>query len=207
MKLIDISRPIFSGMPVWPGDTAAEFKLVATIPGGAAVNVGRLTLSVHTGAHADAPFHFNEAGAKIDEVPVATYIGPVRVVDVRGHATITPELLAAHDFAATPRVLFKSDSWTDPAVFPSRWPLLAADVPAWLGARGVKLVGLDVPSVDHRDSKDLPLHHACDAAGLVILENLDLSAVAPGIYELIALPLKIKGGDGSPVRAVLRTLE
>ncbi|MDI1335442.1 MAG: cyclase family protein [Lacunisphaera sp.] len=207
MKFIDISRPIHTGMPVWPGDTAAEFKLVVTIPQGAAVNVGRLTLSVHTGTHADAPFHYNDAGAKIDEVPVGTYVGPARVVDLRGHATITPAQLAAHDFAATPRVLFKSDSWPDPAVFPPGWPLMTPDLPAWLAARGVKLVGFDVPSVDHRESKDLPIHHACAAAGIVILENLDLRAVAPGVYELIALPLRIRGGDGSPIRAVLRTLE
>ena len=207
MKLIDISRPIYTGMPHWPGDTAAEFKLVATIPRGSAVNIGRLALSIHTGTHGDAPFHYNETGAKIDEVPVEIYVGPARVVDIRGHATVTTALLAALDFSTTPRVLFKSDSWPDPAIFPPDWPLLAIDVPSWLGARGVKLIGLDVPSVDHRDSKDLPLHHACDAAGLVILENLDLRAVAPGVYELIALPLKIRAGDGSPIRAVLRTLE
>jgi arylformamidase len=205
MKFHDISRPIHTGMPVWPGDTAAEFKLVATIPEGSSCNVGRLHLSVHTGTHADAPFHYNQTGAKIDAVPAETYVGPARVVDIRGHATITIALLSAHDFSATPRVLFKSDTWTDPAVFPATWPLLAADVPAWLGARGVKLVGLDVPSVDHRWSKDLAIHHALDAAGIVILENLNLHAVPPGIYELIALPLKIKDGDGSPVRAILRT--
>lgn len=207
MKFIDISRPIHAGMPNWPGDTPADFKLVATIPQGAAVNVGRLTMSVHTGTHGDAPFHYNEAGARIDEVPIATYVGPARVVDIRGHATVTTALLAAHDFSATPRVLFRSDTWANPAVFPSDWPLLAAEVPAWLGARGVRLVGLDVPSIDHRDSKNLPLHHACDAAGIVILENLDLHAVVPGVYELIALPLMIRGGDGSPIRAVLRTLD
>ena len=207
MKLFDLSRPIYTGMPVWPGDTPAEFTFAATKAGGYSCNVGRLHASAHTGTHADAPYHYNDAGAKIDEVPVGTYVGPARVVDIRGHATVTTALLAPHDFSATPRVLFKSDTWTDPAVFPPGWPVMAADVPAWLGARGVKLVGLDVPSVDHRDSKDLPLHHACDAAGLVILENLDLRAVAPGVYELIALPLKIRGGDGSPVRAVLRTLD
>ena len=206
MKYHDISRPIYTGMPTWPGDTTAEFKLVATIPQGSSCNIGRLHVSVHTGTHGDAPFHYNQRGAKMDEVPVETYVGPARVVDIRGHATITTALLAAHDFSATPRVLFKSDSWPDPAVFPPDWPLLAADAPAWLGARGVKLVGFDVPSVDHRTSKDLPIHHALDAAGLVILENLDLRAVAPGVYELIALPLKIKDGDGSPIRAVLRTM-
>ena len=205
MKFHDISRPIHTGMPRWPGDTPAEFKLVATISAGSAVNVGRLQLSVHTGTHADAPYHYNQAGARMDQVPVETYVGPARVVDVRGHATITIALLSAFDFSATPRVLFKSDTWTEMDYFPDNWPLLAANVPAWLGARGVKLVGLDVPSVDHLTSKNLPIHHALDAAGLVILENLDLRAVAPGVYELIALPLKIRDGDGSPVRAVLRS--
>lgn len=205
MKFHDITRPVFTGMPVWPGDTPAEFRLVTTIPGGAACNVGRLRVSVHSGTHADAPFHYNAAGATMDTVPVDTYVGPARVVDIRGQAVITPALLAAHDFTGTPRVLFKSDAWIDPANFPASWPLLAAEVPAWLGQRGVKLVGMDVPSVDHLASKDLPIHHALDAAGIVILENLDLRAIAPGVYELIALPLKIRGGDGSPVRAVLRS--
>ncbi len=205
MKLHDISRPIHTGMPVWPGDTPADFKLVATLPQGSAVNVGRLLMSVHAGTHGDAPFHYNQTGAKMDEVPIETFIGPARVVDVRGHGVITIALLAAQDFSATPRVLFKSDSWTDPAVFPATWPLLAADLPAWLSARGVKLIGMDVPSVDHLKSKDLPIHHALDTAGIFILENLDLRAVSPGDYELIALPLKIKGGDGSPIRAILRS--
>ena len=205
MKLHDISRPIHTGMPVWPGDTPADFKLVATLPQGSAVNVGRLLMSVHAGTHGDAPFHYNQTGAKMDEVPIETFIGPARVVDVRGHGVITIALLAAQDFSATPRVLFKSDSWTDPAVFPATWPLLAADVPVWLSARGVKLIGMDVPSVDQLNSKDLPIHHALDAAGIIILENLDLREVSPGGYELIALPLKIKGGDGSPIRAILRS--
>jgi arylformamidase len=205
MKIHDISRPIHTGMPVWPGDTPAEFAFANTKAQGYSANVGRLRLSLHTGTHADAPYHYNDAGLKIDAVPPETYVGPARVVDIRGHATITTTLLAAHDFSATPRVLFKSDTWTDFAVFPSEWPLMQPDVPAWLAARGVKLVGLDVPSVDHITSKDLPIHHACDAARIVILENLDLSAITPGVYELIALPLRIRGGDGSPVRAVLRT--
>ena len=205
MKFHDITRPVYTGMPVWPGDTAAEFQLVATIPAGSACNVGRLRVSVHTGTHADAPFHYNNTGITIDAVPVETYLGPARVVDIRGQTSITPALLAAHDFSTTPRVLFKSDSWPDAAVFPPDWPLMTTDTPAWLAARGVKLVGLDVPSVDHRDSKDMAIHHALDAANIMILENLDLRAVEPGVYELIALPLKIRGGDGSPVRAVLRS--
>jgi arylformamidase len=205
MKIHDISRPILTGMPVWPGDTPAEFTFTNTKAAGYSANVGRLRVSLHCGTHADAPYHYNDAGLKIDEVPADTYVGPARVVDIRGHAAITTALLAPQDFKGTPRVLFKSDTWTDFAVFPREWPLMAPDVPAWLAARGVKLVGLDVPSVDHIKSTDLPIHHACDAANLVILENLDLRAITPGVYELIALPLRIQGGDGSPIRAVLRS--
>ena len=204
MKIHDISRPIQTGMPAWPGDTPTEFAFANTKAQGYSANVGWLRMSLHCGTHADAPYHYNDAGLKIDAVPADTYVGPARVVDIRGHATITTSLLSAHDFSAAPRILFRSDTWTDPAFFPREWPLMAPDVPAWLAARGVRLVGLDMPSVDHLQSKDLPIHHACDAAGIVILENLDLSGIAPGVYELIALPLRIAGADGSPVRAVLR---
>lgn len=204
MKLHDITRPLFSGMPVWPGDTPAEFAFTLTKAAGHAVNVGRWRLSAHTGTHADAPYHYNDAGARLDEVPPDLFVGPATVVDVRGHATLTPALLAGQDFRGTPRVLFRSDTWTDPARFPSQWPVLTPDTPAWLAARGVRLVGLDVPSVDVIDSKDLPIHHALDAAGIIILESLDLAGIRPGRYELIALPLRVRGGDGSPVRAVLR---
>lgn len=206
MNYHDISRPIRTGMPVWPGDTPAEFTPVATIPAGSSVNVGRLTLSVHAGTHADAPFHYNQHGTTIDALPLDLFVGPARVVDVRGHARLSRELLASRDLAGAPRLLFKSDSWTDPDVFPTEWPLFDPDVPAWLAGRGVRLIGMDVPSVDHLTSKDLPIHHAIDRAGLIILESLDLRAVAPGLYELIALPLRLRGGDGSPLRAVLRPL-
>lgn len=206
MQYHDISRPIHTGMPVWPGDTPAEFTHVVTIPGGAVVNVGRLHLSAHTGTHADAPFHYNQDGKKIDELPLDLFVGPARVLDIRGHATITRDLLGTRNLAGATRLLFKSDRWTDPAVFPADWPLFAPDVPAWLAGLGVRLVGMDVPSVDHLTSKDLPIHHAIDRAGLIIIENLDLRAVAPGDYELIALPLRIPNGDGSPLRAVLRSL-
>lgn len=204
MSLIDISRFIHTGMPNWPGDTPTAFDQVASIADGYSANVGRLTMSVHTGSHTDAPYHYNSAGAKIDEVPLDTYVGPACVVDLRGHATLTTDVFPDRDFSAAPRLLFKTDSWPDATQFPPSWPLIDAVVPAWLAARGAKLIGLDFPSVDHCHSKDLRVHHACDAAGLIILENLDLRAVGPGDYDLIALPLKIWAGDGSPIRAVLR---
>lgn len=205
MKILDITRPLYTGVPVWPGDTPASFEFARTKADGYSANVGRWQLSAHTSTHADAPFHYNDAGAKLDELPPDLFVGPAQVVDIRGQDRITPALLARHDFRGTPRVLFRSDTWTDLARFPQRWPVFTPETPAWLAARDVILVGMDVPSVDVIDSQDLPIHHAIDAAGMVILENLDLSQVAPGRYELIALPLKVRGGDGSPIRAVLRT--
>lgn len=207
-RLIDLSRTLRSGGPQWPGDTPTAFSLVARITDGASCNVGRLTLSVHNGTHADAPYHYREDGATIDAVAPERFVGPARVIDARGRATLGPELfmgLAEGELAATPRVLFRTDAWRDPAVFPTTWPLLEPGTPAWLGARGVTLVGFDVPSVDALESKDLPRHRALADADIVILESLDLTGAAPGVYELIALPLKLAGADGSPVRAMLRT--
>jgi len=204
MPLIDISRPIFTAMPVWPGDSPVEFGLVHAIPGGAAANVGKLTTGVHAGTHADAPYHYNNAGPRMDEVPLDLYVGPARVIDVRGHATLTPELFAGFDWPATPRLLVRSDAWKDPGAFPQTWPLFAPETPAWLAAAGVKLVGLDAPSVDALTTTDMRIHHLFDRADLLIIENLDLSRVEPGVYEFIGLPLRLRGADGSPVRAVLR---
>ncbi len=206
MKLIDISRPIHTGMPNWPGDTAARFDVVMRIRDGAVVNVGALRMSIHTGTHVDAPWHYNDDGATIDLLPLDTFVGPARVIDARGQSAFGRELFSGMDLAPTPRILFRTDSWKEPSVFPSDWPVMTPDLPGWLAAQGVRLVGFDVPSVDKPDSKDLPIHHACDRAGIFILENLDLRGAEPGVYELIALPLRIKGGDGSPIRAVLRTI-
>ena len=208
MKLIDISRPLYTGAPHWPGDTETEFRLASRIADGNSCNIGRLTLSVHNGTHADAPFHYNDRGATIDALAPGLFVGPARVIDARGHATFTESLfssLTAADFVATPRILFRTDTWLDNARFPTTWPLLDRTLPAWLAARGVKLIGLDVPSVDTITNTDMAIHHLMDAANILILESLDLCDVAPGVYELIALPLKLRGADGSPIRAVLRT--
>jgi arylformamidase len=208
--LIDISRPLHPGAPHWPGDCPTAFHLNARIAAGASCNVGQLTLSVHNGTHADAPFHYNDRGATIEALDLRRFIGPARVIDARGREALTAGLLAglgAAEFAAAPRLLFRTDAWGDPERFPTAWPLLDPALPAWLAERGVTLVGLDVPSVDELTSKELPRHHRIDAAGLLLLESLDLRGVEPGVYELIALPLRLRGADGSPVRAVLRRPE
>ena len=205
MPLIDISRPLHSGMPHWPGDVSTSFQVNVRIADGHACNVGQLNLSVHNGSHADAPWHFDDRGRTIDQVELAHYVGPCKVIDARGRGALTPDLLAGIA-GGTPRILFRTDAWGDPAVFPTTWPLLTFDMPARLATLGVRLIGFDVPSVDPLTSRDLPMHHALGEAGILILENLDLHAAAPGDYALIALPLKVRDGDGAPVRAVLRTV-
>lgn len=203
---IDITRPLHAGTPPWPGDTAFAFRLNWRMAAGATVNVGALTMGTHNGTHADAPFHYLPDGPPIDALDLSAFVGPAAVVDVSGRAVIArPDLEPAEAaIRSCGRLLLKTGAWADPAVFPATYPILSAETPAWLGTLGVRLLGLDVPSVDPVDSADLPIHHALAAAGVLIVESLDLSAVAAGEYELIALPLKIKGGDASPVRAVLR---
>lgn len=203
MKIIDITHPLSSSLAPWPGDTAFDFRLVARLRDGASCNVGQLTCSIHTGTHVDAPYHYDESGAPVDSLPLDVFVGPARVFATQGQTIIERDVFAGLDGRVTPRVLVRTNACDDKSIFPQRIPTLAPDVPAWLGAQGVRLLGLDLPSVDQVDSKSLPLHHALGAAKIMILENLDLRVTPPGVYELIALPLPIAGADGSPVRAVL----
>ena len=204
MTLLDVTLPMSDALASWPGDTPCAFRLGWKMSEGASVNVGTLTTSVHSGTHTDAPFHFLPDGATIDRLDLSPYVGPALVVNVRGKQRITFQDLPSTDYHATPRVLLKTDSWTDTTRFPTSIPVLASGVATALRERGVVLIGVDVPSVDELDSKDLPVHHEIGRCGIYILENLNLRDVAPGVYELIALPLRIVGGDGAPVRAVLR---
>lgn len=207
MSLIDISPRYRAGMPCWPGDTPFDSQLTARIGPDCPVNVSRIVMSSHIGSHADAPLHFRSDGLAIADLPLEVYLGPCEVVDAR--AARGP-LLEPHDVmpalpARVERVLIRQYE-----TYPHEWdPALKGLSPALveaLSARGVRLVGMDAASVDPADSKTLDAHHAIDQAGMVIVEGLVLDAVAPGPYELIALPLSIEGCDAAPVRAVLRTL-
>jgi arylformamidase len=206
MATIDITHPHANALAPWPGDTPFHYELVVRLRDGAPCNVGQLSCGIHNGTHMDAPYHYNDAGLTIDQIDPDRLLGPARVFAAPGRELLTREVFAGLDGAATPRVLVRTNHCDDKTVFPARIPTLAPDVPAWLGAQGVKLIGLDLPSVDQTDSKTLPIHHALDAANILIVENLDLRAAPPGVYELIVLPLKLAGADGSPVRALLRTV-
>jgi len=208
MKIFDISRPLFNGLAPWPGDTAFRFDLKWKMAEGATVNVGAVTMGVHNGSHADAPFHFKEGAATIDRIPLETYIGEAVVVDLtnsfangESREITIADIGTAADLA--PRLLLKTGAWTDSKIFPETIPVIARAVPKWLQERKVKLLGLDVPSVDPIDAKVLVNHHALAAAIIAIVESLDLSEVEAGVYHFSALPLRIEGGDSAPVRAIL----
>jgi arylformamidase len=206
MRIHDISRPVTKGIPVWPGDTAYDFGFVARIAEGASVNVGRVEMSVHTGAHTDAPLHFEDGAADIASVSLEPYLGPCAVVDVVGGAGgVTPEHLPAEADAlvkGTGRLLVRCYAHR-PGAFDTHMRHATPALADWLHARGALLLGIDTDSMDAFDSKDLPAHHRLMRHGIAILEGIDLSAVRPGRYELVALPLRLVGADASPVRAVL----
>jgi arylformamidase len=208
MKIFDISRPLFNDLAAWPGDTAFDFALKWKMAEGATVNVGAVTMGVHNGSHADAPFHFQPRATTIEQMPLETYIGKAVVIDLsnRFASGARPEITTADLAAATdsaPRLLLKTSVWQDPKVFPEWIPVIARDVPEWLRARGITLLGLDLPSVDPIDAKVLVNHHGLTAANVAIVESLDLSEVEAGTYNFAALPLRIVGGDAAPVRAIL----
>lgn len=206
MKLIDVSQPLKGGIPVWPGDTEFSFDLAWTKEKSGSVNVGRLEMSTHTGTHADAPFHFDDEGERVLDLDPSIYVGAARVIGVLGEASVGAEELREHDLEGVSRLLIRTGSWSDRSVFPERIIHLRPDAAPFLAERGVRLVGVDVPSVDPIESKELPAHHALLENGVHILEGLVLDKVGPGDYELVALPLALEGADASPVRAVLRAL-
>ena len=216
MEIFDISRALSDQIAPWPGDTPFHFELKWKMAEGATVNVGAINMGVHNGTHADATFHFDESGDPIERMPLDAYVGAAVVVDLtklfarakddldRGRQIGVADLQAfSASLEQAPRLLLKTGVWKDSNIFPDWIPVIAPDVPEWLRERRVKLLGMDLPSVDPIEAKKLTNHYALAAARIAIVESLDLSEVEAGIYHLSALPLKIDGGDAGPVRAIL----
>jgi arylformamidase len=201
---IDISQPLEEGVPVWPGDTPFSYRLTWSKEASGSVNVGQVTLSTHTGTHIDAPYHFDEKGQRVGELALDVYVGPARVLVREGMERIGPEFFSDRDIADGERILIRTGAWRDRSRFPETIPVIDPALAPWLKKRGVRLLGLDLPSVDPLDSKDLPAHHALASHGIYLLEGLVLDHVQAGTYELVALPLPLIQADGSPVRAALR---
>lgn len=207
MMLWDISPALRPGMPVWPGDTPFAAVRSWTMSPGCPVNVSKITLSTHAGAHADAPLHYAADGADAGALDLRRYLGPAIVVHAFGaHPLVTRAHLAGRIPAGTARVLIRTYARSPLDRWDPDFAAVAADTIDWLAAQGVMLIGIDTPSLDPPESKTMDAHRAVRRAGLSILEGLVLDAVEEGPYELIALPLKLAGLDAAPVRAVLRPL-
>ena len=206
-RLWDISPPVHAGSPVFPGDTKYSQRWSARIAADCPVNVSAITLSPHVGAHADAPLHYDEAGAAIGAVELAPFLGVCRVIHAIGCGPLIRTFHLQHALAdLPPRVLVRTYAKAPLSAFDSALTAYAPETIEYLADRGVLLVGIDTASIDPADSKVLASHQVIRRRGLRVLENLLLDDVPEGDYELIALPLKLTTADASPVRAVLREL-
>jgi arylformamidase len=205
--LWDITPAVDTTTPVWPGDTPVGIERVWRMEAGSPVNIARLTLSPHTGAHTDAPLHYDAQGAAIGAVPLDAYLGRCRVIHCIGATpVVTPEHLAGALERLPPRVLLRTYQRAPATAWDSAFCAVAPQTIDLLAAHGVRLIGIDTPSLDPQESKTMDAHHRIRAHRMAILEGILLDEVAPGDYELIALPLKFATLDASPVRAVLRAL-
>lgn len=210
MPFIDISVPISSRVPTWPGNPPVVIEPVRRIAAGGSSNLSRLSLGTHTATHVDAPRHFLPDGAGADELRLCDLVGPCEVLDMGEAAPgqgVTAALLArVAGVTPLPRVLLKTRNailW-DGRPFSQEFVHLTPDAAEWLVTRGVRVVGIDYLSVERFKLPGAPVHHALLGAGVIIIEGLNLAHVAPGRYELICLPLLVEGADGAPARVILR---
>lgn len=205
MEIYDISRNLCQGIAVWPGDPEFHSRWVMRIREGAPSNVSAVDLCAHTGTHVDAPLHLDDSGYDIADAPLARFVGSARVLAIPAAISIRASDLSGLDWTNVERVLFKTRNSSLPEQrFDENYVYLEKDAAAFLVGKGILLVGTDAPSVDDFAGTDLPSHRILLQHGTVILEGARLHHVPPGDYELICLPLKLGGLDGSPVRAILR---
>jgi arylformamidase len=206
---IDISVPLHNGMAHWPDDPKFEIELAKSIGRGDVCNVSRVCTSVHIGTHMDAPYHFFKNGIGIDQAPLEAVVGPCRVIPVHDPAAIKPADLVDKNLRPGERVLFKTRNsqraWKTDA-FVQDFVYLSKEAAQFLVDRQVQTVGVDYLSVGGFFKDGLETHQILLSATVWIIEGLDLSAVEPGAYDLICLPIKLQGRDGAPARAILRPL-
>jgi arylformamidase len=214
MQIYDVSVPLSSATPTYPGDPGIEIESWSALANGDAANVSLINFGLHSGTHVDAPSHFIAGAAKVDSLPIDSLLGAAEVVEVPAQLdVIDREFVEANCASGSSRILFKtrnSSFWNNPERgFREDFVYIAPDAAEWLVQTGIKLVGIDYLSVERFKSAGFPTHLAFLSRGVVILEGLDLRAVTAGAYELICLPLKIADGtgDGAPARVVLRSLE
>ena len=201
--IFDISPVISPRLGVWPGDTGFSREVCMDTQQGDHITLSSIQTTLHLGAHVDAPNHYRADAEAMHERALERYYGPCQVMSVelaRGER-IRPEHLKEKIDA--PRLLFHTNSFPDPENWNSDFNSLSAELVAYLFEEGVRLVGIDTPSVDLEDDKNLESHQAVADRDMAILEGIVLSDIEPGIYTLCAFPLALEGADASPVRAVL----
>jgi arylformamidase len=208
-RVIDVSLAIGPDLLVWPGNPGVVIEPASRISRGDSSNVSEVRLGSHTGTHIDPPFHFIDDGVTAEDLPLDVMMGEATVADLRGTAgPIGPDELAGLSLGGeVTRLLLRTDNsalWAaDPRAFPDDYVCLSPDGARWVVDNGIRLIGIDFLSIEVRGAPGHPTHRTLLEAGVVILEGLDLSGVAPGGYTLVCFPLKIAGGDGAPTRAVL----
>jgi arylformamidase len=207
---IDVSVPLRTGMPHWPGDIPVTIRQTMNMEAGDPCNLRTLSMSAHTGTHMDAPLHFVRTGVSLDAMPLDATMGAARVVAITDERVITPRELQSNQPQPGERLLLKtrnSNLWRSRCrLFLKNFVAIEADAARYLAECGVRTVGVDYLSVGAYNGDGAETHQALLGAGVWIIEGLDLSAVEPGDYELACLPLKIEGGDGAPARAALRRI-
>lgn len=206
---IDVSIPITDGMLSWPGDPKVHIKRAVDMEKGAEANVTKLNMGAHTGTHMDAPRHFLNSKAGVDKMPLDAGIGKARVIGIPGKVIITAAELRPHRIRKGERILFKTDNskshwFLKP--FSKKYVSLSLEAARYLAEKKIKTLGIDYLSIGSMQSDGAQIHRVLLKAGVWPIEGLDLSKVEPGDYEMICLPLKLAGSDGSPVRALLRKL-
>jgi len=213
MQIYDVSVPLNSNTPTYPGDPGIHIKQWLQLANGDPANVSLINFGLHSGTHVDAPAHFIDGGAKVGSLPLDSLLGEAEVVEVPDKIDVIDErFVTAHCGSGSQRILFKTRNsvfWGDTERgFHEDYVHIDPGAARWLVKSGIKLVGIDYLSVEKFESDSFPTHLAFLTSGVVIVEGLDLRAVPGGRYELLCLPLKIAGGsgDGAPARVILRTL-
>ena len=208
MKIHDITLPISPDLPVWPGDPAVVLEQVTSMDRGAHDNVSRLDCGVHTGTHVDAPHHFMNDHRTVETLSLDVLVGPAQVVQIAEDVKIVnAQVLENLDISSgTERLLLKtcnSRLWEKgEKEFYTGFVGISADGADWLVQHDIKLIGIDYLSIAPYH-QSIPTHRTLLAAGMIIIEGLDLSAIVPGSYYLYCLPLKLVGSDGAPARVIL----
>ena len=202
-RILDISSPLSPDLAVWPGDAPFLREPQLRLAAGDPVDLSTMRTTLHIGTHADAPSHVIQGGQTIDELDLSPFLGPCEVIAV--NLPVGERILPRHLSGPiqAPRVLFKTGSCPDPSRFNEAFNSLSPELIGCLAEQGCVLLGLDTPSVDPLDSQEYESHRALFERGIQSLEGLRLEDARPGLYTLVALPLRIEGGDASPVRAVL----